>query len=197
MLEHLMERLPHLKEQLKKYEGLCRRAEIPARTLLLREGEISMRSFYVEKGCLRVCFNNQGKDLTCQFIFEGQVVSSADSFKKNIPSIFTIETVEASIIQILQKKDYELMMKELSRDNAFLKEMIEIIFERQLHYMREFLSFIRDTPEQRYLNLLHKKPHILQRIPQHYIASYLGITPVHLSRIRNKIAREDKNRVIS
>ena len=137
--------LPHHLKTTKKYEGLWRRAEIPPKTVLLREGEISMRSFYVEKGCLRVCFNNQGKDLTCQFMFEGQLVSSANSFKKNIPSTFSIEAVETSVIQILQKKDYELMMRELSSDNDFLKEMVEMIFERQVHYMQEFLSFIRDT----------------------------------------------------
>jgi hypothetical protein len=83
------------------------------------------------------------------------------------------------------------MMEDLSRDNAFLKEMVEIIFDRQIHYMREFMSFIRDTPEERYLNLVRDKPHILQRVPQHYIASYLGITPVHLSRIRNKTGRKN------
>ena len=53
--------------------------------------------------------------------------------------------------------------------------------------MREFLSFIRDTPKQRYQNLIKDKPQILQRVPQRYIASYLGITPVHLSRIRTQL----------
>lgn len=189
MFEQLIKRLPHLEERLRKYEELYQRMEVPIKTILLREGEVSRRSFYVEKGCLRVGFNNHGKDITCQFMFEGQIVSSADSFKKNIPSIFTIETIEPSVIHVLRKRDYELIMKELNQDNAFLKEMVEIIFERQLHYMRECLSLIRDKPEQRYLNSLNEKPHILQRIPQHYIASYLGITPVHLSRIRNKLIR--------
>lgn len=124
-------------------------------------------------------------------MFEGQVVSSADSFKRNIPSSFTIEAIEPSIIHVLYKKDYDTLMADLNEDKAFLQEMVEIIFDRQIHYMREFMSFIRDTPQQRYLNLLRDKPHVVQRIPQHYIASYLGITSVHLSRIRNKIAREN------
>lgn len=190
MFEPLIERLPHLKEQLERYTKLYQRMEFPAKAILLREGEISKRSFYVEKGCIRVWFNNNGRDVTSQFMFENQVVSSADSFRKNIPSVFTLETIEPSVIHVLQKKDYELMMSELYDDKAFLKEMVDIIFERQLHYMREFMSFIRDTPQQRYLNLLRDKPYILQRIPQHYIASYLGITSVHLSRIRNKTLKE-------
>jgi hypothetical protein len=58
-------------------------------------------------------------------------------------------------------------MKESGHDTAFLKEMIDIIFERQLHHAHKFISFIRDTSQQRYLNLLSHKPHIVQRIPQH------------------------------
>lgn len=193
MYEQLIKRLPHLKERLEKYKGLYKRIEVPAKAILLHEGEISKRAFHIEKGCLRACFNNNGHYVTCQFMFEGQVVSSADSFKRNIPSSFTIEAIEPSVIQVLHKKDYELIMRDLYQDNKFLQEMLEIIFDRQLHYMHEFMSFIRDTPQQRYLNLLHDKPQILQRVPQHYIASYLGITPVHLSRIRNKISKESRH----
>jgi DNA-directed RNA polymerase specialized sigma subunit len=55
--------------------------------------------------------------------------------------------------------------------------------------MNEFVSFIRDTPEQRYQKLLKERPHIVRRVPQHYIASYLGISKVHLSRIKSKLAK--------
>ncbi len=67
-------------------------------------------------------------------------------------------------------------------------KFIAAIFERTFDYMKHFLSFIKDTPAQRYLNLIKEKPQIIQRIPQHYIASYLGISSVHLSRIKNRLA---------
>jgi len=67
---------------------------------------------------------------------------------------------------------------------------INAIFERTFDYMKQFFSFIKDTPAQRYINLLKEKPQIVQRIPQHYIASYLGITSVHLSRIKNKLTKQ-------
>ena len=193
MVSHLAKQLPHLQNKLQQFAELYERIEVPSRTILLREGEISRRFFFVEKGCLRAWINNNGKDLTFQFFLEGQGVSSAESFRKKIPSIFTIETIEPSVIQIIHKKDYDRIMQELNNDSAFLKEMTEIIFERQLYYVREFLSFIRDTPQQRYLNLLQQKPQVVQRVPQHYIASYLGITSVHLSRIRNKLLKENKH----
>lgn len=55
--------------------------------------------------------------------------------------------------------------------------------------MKHCLSFIKDTPQQRYLNLIEKQPQVVQRVPQHYIASYLGITKVHLSRIKSKLLK--------
>lgn len=192
MISYLAEKLPHLKDKLEQFTALYERIEVPSKTILLREGEISRRFFFVEKGCLRAWINNNGEDLTFQFFFESQGVSSAESFRKSIPSVFTIETIEPSVIHVIHKKDYDLIMEELNSDTAFLKEMIEIIFERQLYYIREFLSFIRDTPQQRYLNLLQQKPQVVQRVPQHYIASYLGITSVHLSRIRNKLLKESR-----
>ena len=186
MFEQLKEKFPHLKDRWDSYVTLYKRIEVPARTLLLTEGQISKRFFLIEKGCLRAWFNNHGKDVTFQFFFENEGLSSAESFKKNVPSLFNIETVEPSIIHVLEKKHYEMMMSELGSEPAFLNQMIDVMFERQLHYMMQFLSFIRDTPAQRYQNLLNEKPHIVQRVPQHYIASYLGITSVSLSRIRNK-----------
>ena len=197
MFDFLIAKLPHLRQQLEEFMQLYERIEVPAKTILLREGEVSKKAFFIEKGCLRAWLNDNGKDITFQFFFEQQGLSSAESFRKNIPSVLTIETIEPSVIHVLHKKDYEHVMATLGRDPAFLKEMIDIIFERQLHYTNEFVSFIRDTPQQRYLNLLQQKPHIVQRIPQHYIASYLGITSVHLSRIRNKLARENKLHAVS
>jgi CRP-like cAMP-binding protein len=190
MIDSLKEKMPHLAARMAEYARLYERIVIPAKTILLREGERSRKYFFIEKGCLRVSFNHGGKDVTFQFFFEGQGVSSAESFKKNTPSHFSIESIEPSIIQVLKKKDFENMMRDLGNDPEFLSQMVDILFERQLYYMNEFMSFIRDTPQQRYERLVKEKAHIIQRIPQHYIASYLGITPVSLSRIRNKLNRK-------
>ena len=73
------------------------------------------------------------------------------------------------------------------------KKLIDVLFDRNIHYMKHCLSFIKDTPQQRYLNLLQESPQIIQRIPQHYIASYLGVTPVHLSRIKSKLAKKSSS----
>lgn len=192
MFDQLKDKLPHLTEMLEKFSRYYKRVEVPARTVLLQEGEVSKKSFLIEKGCLRVWFNNNGRDVTFQFFFEGQGLSSIESFRKNIPSIFAIETIEPCVLHVLKKTDYEMIIAELGQDSMFLNHLIDIMFERQLFYMREFLSFIRDTPQQRYENLIRNKPQLLQRVPQHYIASYLGISSVHLSRIRNRAVKEKR-----
>jgi CRP-like cAMP-binding protein len=182
------DRFPHLNIYWAKYAALQVRVKYPARTTLLQEGKTAQNYFFIEQGCLRVWFDNNGKDTTFQFFFENDGVASLESFQKNVPSAFTIETIEPSIIQVLPKVEFNNMLNELDQNPEFLKALMDISFERQRHYMNEFLTRLRDTPLQRYLNLVKDKPHIVQRVPQHYIASYLGITSVHLSRIKNKLA---------
>jgi CRP-like cAMP-binding protein len=189
MLDKFKDKFPVDQEKWDKYGSYYNRIEVPAKTILLREGEISKKAFFIEKGCLRVWLNNHGKDITFQFFFENEIVSSAESFIKNIPSIFTIETIEPSIIHWIHKSNLDKIMNDIDEIPEMRKHMLNAAFDRQFHYMQHFLSYIRDTPAQRYLTLLKEKPHIVQRVPQHYIASYLGITPVSLSRIRNKLKK--------
>jgi len=156
---------------------------------LLKEGDISKKAFLVEKGCIRVWFNNNGKDISFQFFFENSVVASVESFRKNISSPVTIETIEPSVIWWIHKKDTERIIEDVKAIPELRDKFIDAIFERTYDYMRHFFSSIRDTPQQRYLNLIKERPEVIRRVPQHYIASYLGITTVHLSRIKGRLAR--------
>jgi CRP-like cAMP-binding protein len=177
------------KEKWEQYTAYYHQMEVPVKTTLLREGDIARKAFMVEKGCLRVWFNNNGKDVTYRFVFENEIVTSAESFRKGTPSLFTIESIEPCTVHWIYKSDLDKILEDLHEIPEFRKVYIDAIHERQVHYMKQFLSFIRDTPAQRYLNLLEENPRIIQRVPQHYIASYLGITAVSLSRIRSKLKR--------
>jgi hypothetical protein len=81
------------------------------------------------------------------------------------------------------------ILNEVTKSPALIEILIDALFERTFNYMRHFFSSIKESPQQRYLNLIKEKPQIVQRVPQHYIASYLGITTVHLSRIKSKLAK--------
>jgi CRP-like cAMP-binding protein len=165
------------------FRHFFKREEIAAKTVLLSEGQVSKRAFYIERGCLRSGFNHEGKDITFQFFFEGEGVSSIESFRSNQPSLFTIESIEPCVIHSISKKDFQTM---LDTSPAIRQQMEEQIFQRLIFYQKLFLSRIRDNPEKRYLELVENHAQILQRVPQHYIASFLGITSVSLSRIRNR-----------
>jgi len=163
--------------------------ETPAKTVLLNEGQVSQNYIFIEKGCVRMFFNDNGSDKTVQFFFENEGLTSFDSFVNNVPSLFTIETIEPSVIYLLPKQYVNQLIDELSEQPGFAQMILQMSSRRQIHYINEFVSFIRDTPEQRYQNLLTYRPHIVKRVAQHYIASYLGVSTVHLSRIKSKLAK--------
>lgn len=146
--------------------------------------------FLIEKGCIRVCYNHNGKDITTQFFIENNIVGSIESFRKQVASEVSIETIEPSVIWWISKRDADKIIEEVKEIPVLRDHYINAIFERTFTYIRHFVSFIKDTPQERYLQLINEKPQIIQRVPQHYIASYLGITKVHLSRLKNKITRK-------
>ncbi|WP_316824111.1 Crp/Fnr family transcriptional regulator [Pedobacter miscanthi] len=191
MLFHFKDKFPQLSPYWDRYLGFQERIEVPAKTILLKEGKISQHYYFVEKGCVRASLNKQGDDKTVQFFFENEGLTSLESFLKNTPSLFTIETVEPSVIYLLHKTKVHALMAELREVPGFSDIILNILAERQMHYMNEFVSFIRDTPEERYQKLLQERPHIAQRVPQHYIASYLGVTRVHLSRIKSALLKKN------
>ena len=156
---------------------------IPSKTMLLEEGKIADKLYFIRKGCLRLFFYNEGKDITFQFFFEGDFVASFDSLYKGTPSLFSLESIEPSEVMFIKKEDF---YNEIENNSSLRKVYEEKIIERFSFYQRLFLSRIKNTPQQRYEELLKEYPNIIQRVPQHYIASYLGITPVSLSRIRNR-----------
>jgi len=157
--------------------------KIEARTVLLREGEISDHAFYVRQGCLREWFNKDGKEITFQFFFEGQTVASIDSFMNAEPSLYNIESIEPATVVSISRESFEKIYLTFPE---FRDEFQKLIYRRFRNYANLFVSRIRDTPRERYEDLIRNHPEIIQRVPQYYIASYLGITPISLSRIRNR-----------
>lgn len=187
MFDQFRNKFPLSDEKWLKYTSYFNSMELPAKTILLEEGEISKKLFIIEKGCIRVWFNNNGKDLTTQFFFENQSVASIESFMKKFPSQAAVETIEPSVLWWISKNDLDKILEEIKEIPELRDRLINMLFQRTFDYMKYFVSFIKDSPTQRYLNLIKERPQIIQRVPQHYIASYLGVTTVHLSRIKSKL----------
>jgi len=172
-----------IQQALLKYRHLWKRMDAPARTILLREGDICRKVFVIEQGCVRTWFNHDGREISFQFFFEGDVVYSAESFRKKTPSNFSVETIEPVVLRWLDPNDMNIIKQDL----VLYDYMIERAADKQGEFMRHFFSYLKDNPRQRYKNLLNEKPEIIRRVPLQYIATYLGITQVSLSRIRNKV----------
>ena len=183
MFDHLIDTLKKDKTKWAKFKQNFVEREISSKTVLLSEGEISNQLYFIKKGCLRIWFNKDGKDITFQFFFEGGAVASIDSFLSNQPSMFTIESIEPSTILSINKDNFEQLLQVFPELKDGLQE---IMHQRFRNYAQLFLSRIKDTPQERYQELILNHPEIIKRVPQHYIASYLGITPISLSRIRNR-----------
>jgi len=190
MFNQFRNKFPITDEKWNEYTSYFNRIEVPSKTVLIEEGEVSKKLFIIEKGCIRVWFNNNGKDLTSQFFFENQSVASIESFMKKFPSPVVVETIEPSILWWIHKKDLDIIIEEIKEIPELRDKLIDMLFQRTFDYMKHFFSFIKDSPAQRYLSLIEEKPQIVQRVPQHYIASYLGVSTVHLSRIKSKLAHK-------
>lgn len=174
------------KSWIEKFNSYLVQLNVDSKTLLLKEGEVASKIFFVKKGCLRMGFYQEDREITFQFFFENEAVSSIDSLRDKQPSQFFIESIEPTELEYIKLKDFNNLLEEYPK----FKEMFhEILFKRFSRYASLFLSFIKDTPTQRYLELLKNNPKIIQRVPQHYIASFLGITPVSLSRIRKRVQK--------
>lgn len=155
--------------------------------LILKEGQICKHAYFINEGCLRYYYNVDGKENTAQFFFENGWYTDFDSFLTGNPTKQNIETLEKTEILLLSAKDLQQLYIDIPKFERFGRLIAENAFLgiRQRSEMLENL-----TAEQRYLLLLKERPKVVARIPQHYIASYLGVKPPSLSRIRKKIFSE-------
>ncbi|AOP33788.1 cyclic nucleotide-binding protein [Leptospira tipperaryensis] len=193
-IENLKKKIPSLDENWPRYKHMLEERTVPPRTVLIHKGEFVKTIFIVKKGCLRIWFDDDGRDITVAFFFENRPITSLHSYRgTNETSGFVLESVETTEFYMVSAENAALIYQE----NEKLKDFVlEYTLERFDTYMALFLSRIRESPEERYLNLIRQQPDIISRVPQHYIASYLGITPVSLSRIRNRVWKEHKKKLV-
>lgn len=150
---------------------------------LLNEGTICKDLFFVDDGCLRLYYVNNEIEVSVWFAFKYSSAIDIYSFISEKPSRYFLQAIEDSKILYLPKTE----LKQLYQTHPKMQEMIRRFWEDAiLTLIDRFTALQRDTAEQRYLDLLTKPPYI-QKIPQKYLASFIGVTPTSLSRIRKNI----------
>lgn len=154
-------------------------------TVLLREGQISTECYFVVEGCVRQYYIIDGEERTNNFFTEEQWVVSTQSFLHKRPADHYFACCEETTLVVgNSKKEQDLYSK-----FAKFETIARIVIEMALGEQQEMTaSYLKDTPEQRYLKLLQARPDLLQRIPQYQLASYIGVKPESLSRIKKRIA---------
>lgn len=158
-------------------------------TTLLKQGEPSNDGFFVLKGCLRSYYMIDGEEKTTAFYAEMEGITPHSTINK-VPSEYYIACVEDSLITV-SNPDMEV---EIFTKFPKFETLCRILSEELLAKQQiDFDEFKIASPEQRYLNLLQNRPDLIQRVPQYQLASFLGIKPQSLSRLRRRILEKSKS----
>ena len=161
--------------------------EFKKKAFLLQQGQICNKISFINSGCMRLFYEVEGVENTVQFFFAGRWHTDYDSFLTGQPTIENLQALEnCEIVQFKKSDLYDLynthpVFERVGRilaENAFLS----------LSKLNKMLT--NEEPQQRYLSLMNQRPEVVKNIPQHYIASYLGIKPESLSRIRKRIQNQ-------
>ncbi len=151
--------------------------------VLLKEGGISNECYFILKGCIRSYFLKDGDEKTIEFYTAEQAVTPS-SYGTSIPSDYYLECLEDTIVSVGNPE----LEKETFRKYPQLESLSRVIAETVIAKQQQsFTEFKTSTPEERYLKLLNTRPDLIQIAPLNQIASYLGIKPESLSRIRKRI----------
>lgn len=160
------------------------RKEYKKKDVILNKGEVDNYLSFVENGIARLFFEKENKDLTIRFVFEFQYLTVYDSFTQRTPSRCDVEALTDMVVWRVHYDDLQMLYKTHSVGNLIGRLTVEKLYVEKLN--REF-SLLSETAEERYLSLLKERPDLFQKIPLKHIASYIGITPQALSRIRKRI----------
>jgi Cyclic nucleotide-binding domain len=150
--------------------------------ILSRPNYIPNEIFFINKGLIRVLItDNDGVEHTIHFALENQFIADYSNFIQKQPSIYSLQTLEETEVVILPRTTIEWGYKNLTDGQKMGRLIAEYYFIYQDDRIKNL--YVR-TPKQRYDNITNVFPNIHNRVPQHMIASYLGITPIHLSRLK-------------
>jgi CRP-like cAMP-binding protein len=152
-------------------------------TTLLKEGQNSKESYFVLKGCIRTYYVLDGEEKTTDFYTEMEALTPQCVISKT-PSQYYVSCIEDTIILVSNSDMEEEVNSKFPKFEIMCRMFTaELLAKNKI----DFDEFKTSSPEKRYLNLLQKRPDLIQRVPQHQLASYLGIQPQSLSRLRARI----------
>ncbi len=186
-LQNILEELLDLtKDEWNDFSLHLIRKEFGAKSILINEGNIASNIYFIESGLLRTYHLLDGKEISTYFACDKQFISTYASFVSQTPSFEYLEAIENSAVYALSFKS----LTELYKGSSKFEKLGRVLAEKNyMCVLDRTLSMQTKTAKQKYLDFIKEYPKkIVQRVPQHQIASFLGIAPESLSRIRKEIS---------
>lgn len=153
-------------------------------TILISEGEVPSECYFVLKGLIRQYQFTDGTERTTEFYTESNGTVSSTHYTEQTPSNFNLECIEDCLLITGNMEIDEIHFEKF----PVLREITQRILESDLNKAKEnYSNFILSSPKERYLHFMEARSDVMNRVPLHQIASYLGMTPESLSRIRKRI----------
>ncbi|HXP50608.1 MAG TPA: Crp/Fnr family transcriptional regulator [Bacteroidia bacterium] len=186
--EYLKSKISFTDEKFKAISTLLIPKSVTKGTSLLSEGEVCQYNMFVIKGCLRsYVIDKNGKEHIIQFAPENWWISEQNSLLRQEPAIFFIDAVEDTQM-LLMEKNFNEKLTEILPDGG---RMLQLLFQNSFKAMQKrVVNLLSASAEERYIDFIKTYPTVALRVPQKMIASYLGITPESLSRIRKEVAHQ-------
>jgi len=158
--------------------------QLPKNDFILKAGAVCKEMNFINKGGYRSYYLKDGKEITTNFFFSNSFVADYSSFVTQQPSFEYIEAVEDSELVTFSYKDMQYYYEKYPMMQKFGRLIAEKIITNISNRQQDFLLY---TPKERYLNLIKRRPKVVLNLPQIHVATYLGITPEYLSRIRREL----------
>lgn len=154
-------------------------------TVLLKEGDVANECYFTIKGCVRLYYMVDGDERTTFFYTEDDAIASLNSYLNKVPANHYLSCVEDTTLAVLTYENETELYRRFPKFESLCRVSVEADFGKQQELLA---AYITSSPEERYLSLLKTNPQLLQRVPQYHIASYLGVKPESLSRIRKRVS---------
>lgn len=187
-MERLIENITQLsaipEEDLKNVYTFFRKEIISKGQFVLQGGDVSKRIYWVSSGCLKVYYLNEDKENVLDFFVEQDWFVELYSFINKTASPYYIQAIEDCEIYSISKDNFEKLREDNLHWEKFYSSLLEQQIPRLINKINDKLSLSNDD---RYLQMMEHKPELINRIPQYLLASYLGLTPEGLSKLRRRV----------
>ena len=162
--------------------------DVPKNYTLVDLGQTAKEVYFINKGLLRFYYiTDEGHEITGFIFQENMFAGSHESFFAQVPSIQVLETLEPSELLVISHKNLHQLYEDVPKMNVLTRKLLE---QRMAHAQKVVAALIINKPQDRYTTYQNLHPGLENRIPQHVLASYMGITPVSLSRIRKRLSKK-------